>query len=68
MKYDIFKSIPQGSYAAYDEENRRIREIVDEIQRLCGVYETELRNGQANGSRFEIEQRATEQFYNHQTI
>ena len=51
MNDDIFESVSQGSNGAYDEENRRIQEVSNELQRLC-----------ANGTRFEIEQRAAEQF------
>jgi hypothetical protein len=62
MSNDILKSVSQGSYGAYDEENRRIKEISDELQRLCRLYEEEPRDGKGNGSRFEIEQRAAEQY------
>ena len=62
MSYDILQPIPQGINGAYDEENRRIQEIADELHRLCSVYEAESGNGQTNGSRLEIEQRITEQF------
>ena len=62
MSNDILKSVSQGSYGAYDEENRRIKEISDELQRLCRLYEEEPREGKGNGSRFEIEQRAAEQY------
>ena len=51
MAYDISKSIPQGGDGAYDEENSRIREISDELQRLCRLHETQPRNGQKDGSR-----------------
>ena len=62
MSNDILKSVSQGSYGAYDEENRRIKEISDELQRLCRLYEEEPREGKGNGSRFEIEQRVAEQY------
>ena len=39
MNDDILKSVSQGSNGAYDEENRRIREISDELQRLCRLHE-----------------------------
>ncbi len=57
MNDDIFKSVSQGSNGAYDEENRRIQEIADELQRLCRLHEEESRDGKGDGSRFEIEQR-----------
>ena len=62
MAYDISKSISQGGNGAYDEENRRIRDIADELQRVCRLHEAQPRNGQANGSQFEVEQRAAELF------
>ena len=62
MNDDILKSVSQGSNGAYDEENRRIREIADELQRLCRLHEKESRDGKGDGGRFEIEQRAAEQY------
>ena len=62
MNDDIFESVSQGSNGAYDEENRRIQEISNELQRLCRLHEEKSGNGKANGTRFEIEQRAAEQF------
>ena len=62
MNDDILKSVSQGSNGAYDEENRRIREISDELQRLCRLHEKESREGKGDGGRFEIEQRAAEQY------
>ena len=51
MSNDILESVSQRGYGAYDAENRRIKEISDELQRLC-----------QDRGRFEIEQRAAEQF------
>ena len=62
MSNDILKSVSQGSNGAYDEENRRIREIADELQRLCRLHEKEFRDGKDDGGRFEIEQRVAEQY------
>ena len=62
MSNDIPKSVSQGSNGAYDEENRRIKEISDELQRLCRLHEKESRDGKDDGSRFEIEQRVAEQY------
>ena len=62
MSNDILKSVSQGSNGAYNEENQRIREISDELQRLCRLYEEEPRKGNGDGGRFEIEQRAAEQY------
>ena len=62
MNDDIFESVSQGSNGAYDEENRRIQEVSNELQRLCRLHEEKSGIGKANGTRFEIEQRAAEQF------
>ena len=62
MDDDISQSVSQGGYGAYDEENRRIQEISNELQRLCRLYEAEPRDGKGYGSRFEIEQRVAEQY------
>ena len=62
MNDDIFESVSQGSDGAYDEENRRIQEVSNELQRLCRLYEEEPREGKGNGGRFEIEQRVAEQY------
>ena len=62
MKDDILESVSQRGDGAYDEENRRIQEISDELQRLCRLHEAEPRDGKSNGGRFEIEQRAAEQY------
>ena len=62
MSYDISESVSQRGDGAYDEENRRIQEVSDELQRLCRLHEEESGNGKANGGRFEIEQRVAEQY------
>ena len=62
MSHDILQSIPQGGYGAYDEENRKIQGIADELKRLCRIHEKESGDSQTNGGSFEIEQRITEQY------
>ena len=62
MKDDILESVSQRGDGAYDEENRRIQEISDELQRLCRLHEAQPRTGQEDRGRFEIEQRAAEQY------
>ena len=62
MSNDILKSVSQGSNGAYDAENRRIKEISDELQRLCRLHEKESRDGKDDGGSFEIEQRVAEQY------
>ena len=53
MNDDIFEPVPQGSNGAYDEDNRRIQEVSNELQRLCRLYEEEPRDSKSNGGRFE---------------
>ena len=62
MGDDVFKSISQRIDGTYDEENRRIKEISDELQKLCRLYETQLRDGKENVNCYEIEQRAAESY------
>ena len=62
MDYDIFQSVSQRGDGAYDEENRRIQEVTNELQRLCRLHEEESGDGKRNGTRFEIEQRVAEQY------
>ena len=62
MKYDLSQPISQRGYGAYDAENRRIKEISDELQRLCRLHEAQPRTGQEDRGRFEIEQRVAEQY------
>ena len=62
MKDDILESVSQRGDGAYDEENRRIQEVSNELQRLCRLHEEESGDGKRNGTRFEIEQRVAEQY------
>jgi hypothetical protein len=62
MSNDILKSVSQGNNGAYDAENRRIKEISDELQRLCQLHEAQPRTGQEDRGLFEIEQRVAEQY------
>ena len=62
MSHDILQPIPQGGYGAYDEENRKIQGIADELQRLCRIHEEEFGDSQTNGGSLEIEQRISERY------
>ena len=62
MNYDIPESVSQRGDGAYDEENRRIQEVSNELQRLCRLHEEESGDGKRNGTRFEIEQSVAEQY------
>ena len=62
MNDDIFESVSQGSSGEETAENRRIHEIADELHRRCQLYEAQLRDGQGDVNRLEIEQRVAEQY------
>ena len=62
MGDDIFESISQGIDGTYDEENRRIKEIANEFQKLCRLHEAQLRDGKENVNSYEIEQRVAESY------
>ena len=61
MNHDISQSISQGSNGAQDAENNRIEAIVNELERLCAVYEAQHGISLPNVSRFETEQRVSEE-------
>lgn len=60
MDYDLFESVSQRSDRAQEEENCRIAAIADELERLCSVYETQLRTGKTDVTSLEKEQRISE--------
>ena len=45
MNDEIFKSVSQGGYGAYDAENRRIKEISDELQNFADYMRRNLEQG-----------------------
>ena len=62
MDYDISQSVSQRGSGEDTAENRRIHEIADELYRRCQLYEAQLRDGQGDVNRLEIEQRVAEQY------
>ena len=62
MTDDILKSVSQGSGREEDSENRRIKEIADELRRRCQLHEKERGIGQTNVCDTATEQRIVEQF------
>jgi hypothetical protein len=62
MDYDISQSVSQRGSGEETAENRRIHEVTDELHRRCQLYEAQLRDGQDNVSRFEVEERVAEQY------
>ena len=62
MNHDLSQSISQRSRGEEIAENRRIYEIADELRRGCQLYEAQLRNGEVDVNRFEVELRVAEQY------
>ena len=62
MNDDIFESVSQRGSGEETAENRRIHEIADELHRRCQLYEAQLRDGQGDVNRLEVEQRVAEQY------
>ena len=62
MNDDLFESVSQGGSGEEIAENRRIHEIADELHRRCQLYEAQLRDGQDDVNRLEVEQRVAEQY------
>ena len=62
MDYDIPQSVSQRGSGEETAENRRIHEVADELYRRCQLYEAQLRDGQDDVSRLEVEQRVAEHY------
>ena len=60
MNNDIPESVSQRGSGAETAENSRIHEIADELRRRCQLYEAQLRDGQGDVNRLEVEQRVAE--------
>lgn len=61
MTNDVSESISQRFGGEETEETRRIQKIANELGRRCSLYETQFREGKADGNG-RIEQRVTEDF------
>ena len=62
MNDDIFESVSQGSSGEETAENRRIKEVANELRRRCQLYEAQLRDGSSNVNSLDVEQRIAEQY------
>ena len=62
MSNDIPESVSQRGSRAETPQNRRIYEVAHELHRRCQLHEAQSGAGQADGGRFEIEQRVAEQY------
>ena len=57
MNNDISESVSQRGSGEETAENSRIHEVADELRRCCQLYEAQLRDGQGDVNRHEVEQR-----------
>ena len=55
MKDDILESVSQRGSGEETAENLRINEVTDELRRRCQLYEAQLRDGQSNVNRLDVE-------------
>ena len=62
MSYDISESVSQRGSGEETAENSRIHEVADELRRRCQLYEAQLRDGQNDVTRLDIEQRVAEMY------
>ena len=60
MNNDVFESISQGVDGEKTPQNRRISQVADELRRGCELYEAQLRDGEGNVTRLDVEQRVAE--------
>ena len=60
MDYDIPESVSQRGSGEETPQNRRIRQVADELCGRCELYEAQFRDGEKHVSHFEIEQRVAE--------
>ena len=50
MSNDVFESISQRVDGEETPQNRRISQVANELCRGCELYETQLRDGEGDGS------------------
>ena len=62
MSDDILESVSQRGSGAETAENRRIKEIADELHRRSQLYEAQLRDSKGDVNHLDVEQRVTEQY------
>ena len=62
MKYDLSQPISQRGSGEETPQNRRIRQVADELRGRCELYEAQLRDGEKDVNHLDIEQRVAEQY------
>lgn len=62
MSNDILEPVSQRGSGKETPQNRRIRQVADELCRRCELYEAQLRDGEKNVNHLDVEQRVAEQY------
>lgn len=62
MSNDILESVSQRGSGEETPQNRRIRQVADELRGRCELYEAQLRDGEKDVNHLDIEQRVAEQY------
>ena len=62
MKYDLSQPVSQRGCGEETPQNRRIRQVADELCRCCELYEAQLRDVEKDVNHLDIEQRVAEQY------
>lgn len=62
MSDDILESVSQRGCGEETPQNRRIRQVADELRGRCELYEAQLRDGKTDVNHLDIEQRVAEQY------
>ena len=60
MKYDLSQPISQRGSGEETPQNRRIRQVADELCGRCELYEAQFRDGEKDVNHLDIEQRVDE--------
>ena len=62
MSNDILEPVSQRGCGEETPQNRRIRQVADELRRRCELYEAQLRDGEKDVNYLDVEQRVAEQY------
>ena len=62
MSNDILEPVSQRISGEETPQNRRIRQVADELRGRCELYEAQLRDGEKDVKHLDIEQRVAEQY------
>jgi hypothetical protein len=54
MSNDIFESVSQRVCGEETPQNRRIRQVADELRRRCELYEAQFRDGEKDVNNLDV--------------